>query len=153
MLKNLVGNYLMGGTYTVESPQYATVQSGLDSNLNLDTAGYVAQNPNAQYIVAGYGALANSGRQTLPMGGINNWDMNLKKVFSIKESKRIEFAAEFYNMFNHPQYTPGYLNNVQFHNSNDTRVNLIPGNPSFNRPDLVFDSNSRTISLVARFQF
>jgi hypothetical protein len=56
-------------------------------------------------------------------------------------------------MFNHPQYTPGYLNNVQFHNSNDTRVNLIPGNPSFNRPDLVFDSNSRTISLVARFQF
>ena len=89
-LKNLVGNYTISGIYTIESPQYATVQSGLDSNLNFDSAGdraimnvngvsrtgsavdaidrlgnvvemgdestvaYVAQNPNAQYIQAGW---------------------------------------------------------------------------------------------------
>ncbi len=38
-LKNLVGNYTISGIYTIESPQYATVQSGLDSNLNFDSAG------------------------------------------------------------------------------------------------------------------
>ena len=35
----------------------------------------------------------------------------------------------------------------------DTNNNLIPGNAIFNRPDLAYDSNARTIQLVARFQF
>lgn len=38
-LKNLVGNWTMSGTYTYESPEMATVQSGVDTNLNGDTAG------------------------------------------------------------------------------------------------------------------
>jgi len=39
LLKNGVGNWNISGTYTFESPEYATVQSGLDSNLNGDSAG------------------------------------------------------------------------------------------------------------------
>jgi hypothetical protein len=39
MLKNVVGNWTISGTYTYESPEQATVQSGLDSNLNNDSAG------------------------------------------------------------------------------------------------------------------
>ena len=39
LLKNIVGNFTFGGTYTAESPQYATVQSGRDANLNGDSAG------------------------------------------------------------------------------------------------------------------
>ena len=38
-MKNLVGNWNISGTYTYQSPEYATVQSGLDSNLNNDSAG------------------------------------------------------------------------------------------------------------------
>jgi hypothetical protein len=38
-LKNIVGNWTISGTYTYESPEMATVQSGVDSNLNGDTAG------------------------------------------------------------------------------------------------------------------
>jgi len=38
-LKNLVGNWNISGTYTYQSPELATVQSGLDSNLNNDSAG------------------------------------------------------------------------------------------------------------------
>ncbi len=53
-MKNLVGNWVASGTYTAESPQYATVQSGLDSNLNGDSAGdRVIVNPNG---VAGTGS-------------------------------------------------------------------------------------------------
>ena len=97
-MKNLVGNWNVSGTYTYQSPEYATVQSGLDSNLNNDSAGdrsiinpagsfnlgsgvtainaqgnavasgsaatvaYVVKNPNARFITAGIGAIANAGR-------------------------------------------------------------------------------------------
>ena len=37
--KNIVGNWSVNGTYTFESPEYAAVQSGIDSNLNGDAAG------------------------------------------------------------------------------------------------------------------
>ena len=39
LAKNVLGNWNISGTYTFESPEYATVQSNLDSNLNGDSAG------------------------------------------------------------------------------------------------------------------
>jgi hypothetical protein len=39
MLKNLVGNWNISGTYTFQSPEYATVQDGVDANLNGDATG------------------------------------------------------------------------------------------------------------------
>jgi hypothetical protein len=39
LLKNVVGNWSASGTYTYETPEYATVQSNVDSNLNNDSAG------------------------------------------------------------------------------------------------------------------
>ena len=39
LMKNVIGNWILSGTYTYESPEYATVQSNLDSNLNGDSAG------------------------------------------------------------------------------------------------------------------
>lgn len=37
--------------------------------------------------------------------GINNWDMALLKTFALTEGKSIEFRAEFFNLFNHTQFT------------------------------------------------
>ena len=54
VLKNLVGNWNLAFTYTYESPEYATVQSGVDSNLNGDNATDRAiVNPNG---IAGTGS-------------------------------------------------------------------------------------------------
>jgi hypothetical protein len=39
LLKNVVGNWNISGTYTYQSPEFATIQSGVDSNLNKDSAG------------------------------------------------------------------------------------------------------------------
>jgi hypothetical protein len=39
MMKNIVGNWNVSATYTYQSPAYSTVQSGIDSNLNNDSAG------------------------------------------------------------------------------------------------------------------
>ena len=38
VMKNLVGNWLISPIYTYESPEYATVLSGVNSNLNGDSA-------------------------------------------------------------------------------------------------------------------
>ncbi len=100
-MKNIVGNWNISGTYTYQSPECSTPQSGVDSNLNGDTidrtiinpagaanagtgvtgynaagqavpagnasiVAYVANSPNARYVVAGVGALANAGRNTFP---------------------------------------------------------------------------------------
>jgi hypothetical protein len=190
VLKNLVGNWNLALTYTYESPEYATVQSGVDSNLNSDNAtdraivnpngiagigsgvtgydrngnaipvsanspavvAYVANNPNARYIVAGYGAYANGGRNTLPFDPINNVDASIRKVFNITEQKRFEIGAQFYNLLNHPQFVPGYLNDVAPSPSTN-RAFLTPSNSSFGQYQQFFPSNSRYIQLLARFTF
>lgn len=180
--KNIVGNWSVTGTYTAESAMYATVQSAVDSNLNGDTAGdrvivnpngtdrvgsgvealknsagetvaYRALNPNARYIQAGLGAYANGGRSTLPLRGINNFDISLIKRFSITESKKLELRAEGYNAFNHSQFTPGAINTSQPVARTDTRSYLTPGNALFGRADAVFENNARVIQMVARFTF
>jgi hypothetical protein len=178
----LLGNYTFAGTYTAESPQYATVQSGTDSNLNGDSAAdrsvinpagdasrgsdvtalrnsagrtvaYLANDPTARYIKAGAGAYANGGRNTLPLQGINNFDLSVVKRFPIAEGKNLELRAMFWNSMNHPQYTPGSINTVQGTARNTTRNNLIPGNALFNDPTRVFESNARQTLLVLRFTF
>jgi Carboxypeptidase regulatory-like domain len=39
VMKNVVGNWTVSGSYTYQTPEFATVQSGTDSNLNNDSAG------------------------------------------------------------------------------------------------------------------
>ncbi len=38
-MKNVVGNWQLAPIYTYESPEYGTVQSGVDTNVNGDAAG------------------------------------------------------------------------------------------------------------------
>ena len=86
------------------------------------------------------------GRNTLPLRGINNFDVS--KRFPIEGSKAVEFRAVFYNALNHPQYTPGALSSGRAVSSNITRNNLISGHPLFDRPDQVYDSHAREIPFV-----
>jgi hypothetical protein len=175
--KNLLGNWRFTGVYTYESPEFVTVQSGQDSNLNGDTAGdrvffnaggdptkgsgvtavcksskpasvpcstaastlalaapyivgYLADDPSAQYIRAGLGVYPNAGRNTLPTRPIDNFDISFAKKFGVREGQTLEFRGDMANIFNHPQYTPGYTNSVKLNNNyTTTRSFLIPGNP------------------------
>jgi Carboxypeptidase regulatory-like domain len=206
-LKNLLGNWEIAPIYTYESPEYATVQSSLDSNLNGDPwpdrvvvnpagvgntgsdvyaidrtgatvpmtltdangnaftnpaiAAYVANDPKAKYIVAGPGALANAGRNTLPLRPIDDLDLSLVKRFSITERIKFELMGQFSNALNHPQYTGGFLNHVDGGNptlvdivsSTSVRNMLTPGNPIYDRPDLAFSSNPRSMFVVGKLIF
>ncbi len=61
------------------------------------------------------GLEGNSSRRFFHGPGTNNWDMALVKDTSLTESKRLEFRAEFYNLFNHAQFlTPSGILSSNF---------------------------------------
>jgi len=217
-VKNIVGNWGFSPIYTYESPQWATVQSARDSNLNGDSAGdrvvlnpagtngvgsgvtplcnsampafgvcgesdfdptvgppgpgnfdsspflvaYQANNPNARYIVAGAGALATGGRNTLPTEPTNDISLSVYKDVNITERMKFRIGAQFANVINHPQFIPGSnpgqglgVNDVaSFTTTTSNYLNYVtPSNANFNNPRSVFASNARTIALVAKFTF
>ena len=179
--KNLVGNWRLVGTYTAETGELVTPQSGADANGNGDavdrtilnpagdpnqgsdvtalknsrgdTVAYLAKNPNARYIRAQAGTFATAGRNTLRMPGINNWDLSLSKKFRLGESKSFEIRGDAANLFNHAQYTAGYINSVRKTSNTNTNIFLVPSSNQFARWSDNFSSNSRTMQLVARFIF
>jgi len=121
------------------------------------TVGYLALNPNAEYIQAGNGAISNGARNTLQLPGINNLDFSIFKNFRIggEGRRKIQLRADFFNAFNHPQYIPGSPNSVDpIATTAVTQVNTInPVTGDFNRPQNVFSSNPRVIALGLRFDF
>lgn len=185
--RNLVGNWLFAPIYIYQAGEWATVQSGIDSNLNGDAApdrtvfnpkgtpgtgsgvtalknsggaivAYLANNPSAQYIQAGLGALANVGRNTLSMRPIDNIDLTASKKFSLTERFKIEFQTQFFNILNHPQYLAGFLNRVDSVSfpagaSPGPTSYLTASSAAFNKPSLAWSSNSRALQLSAKFTF
>ncbi|MFN7929831.1 MAG: hypothetical protein U0Y68_18180 [Blastocatellia bacterium] len=121
------------------------------------TVGYVAVNPNAQYIQANFGALATAGRNTLQLPSINNLDFSVFKNFQVYENARIQLRADLFNILNHPQYVPGSVNGVEATGVTSSAATSLLGiglNPTlFNRPDLVFSSHPRVIQLALRLNF
>jgi len=200
-MKNVVGNWQFSPIYTYETGEWGDVQSGLDSNLNGDTAGdraifnpngapgtgsdviplcssalatqapgatcgdpasrpflvgYQAVNGNAQYIVAQLGTFPNAGRNSVQLPPIDNLDMSVIKRFGVREHVNFEFGANFQNLFNHPQYIAGLINDVaSFGNTTGAARSsyLNPADPQFLNPKAVFSSNSRTLGLVAKIKF
>jgi len=127
-----------------------------------DVVAYVANNPNAQFIQTGVGALSNLGRNTLQTPGTNNIDMAVYKNLDITERIKFRFGAQFANIINHPQFIPGSnpgfglgVNDVSgFASVGDGYKAFVnPGNKNFNNPAAAFASNARSIALTAKFSF
>ena len=51
------------------------------------------------------GQLGNANRRFFHGPGLNNWDLTLMKDLRLTESKKMEFRAEFFNVFNHTQFS------------------------------------------------
>ena len=114
---------------------------------------YVANNPSAQYIQAGTGALANSPRNTVALPHTNNMDLTAVKRFSLTERMKFEFQAQALNVFNHSQYVGGYISSVQPIGFTAVNNFVDVGSPTFNQPNLYFSNNPRTLQLVLKFIF
>ena len=184
MKKNILGNWEVAPIYTFQSPELATVRSGVDSNMNGDSAGdrtiinpagvantgsavtalkntagqtvaYLANNPNAYYIQAGSGAFPSAPRNTLALPRINNWDLTAIKRFSIREGMNFEFQAQALNVFNHSQFVPGSLNQINSigYTSGEVTNMLQVNQPKFAQFNQALSQQPRTMQLVLKFSF
>jgi hypothetical protein len=119
------------------------------------TVGYLANNPNARYIQTGNGAESTIGRNTFLTPAINNVDFSIFKNFHFSESRFIQLRADFFNVFNHPQFVPGSVNTVDpIGTTGLTTLNQVtPLTADFLNPSRVLSSNPRVIQLAARFNF
>jgi hypothetical protein len=144
------------GTGSDVTPVYDPSRAALCSSgtqCTANTVGYVPVNPDAEYYVAGKGTFANSARNSAYINPINNFDVTAQKGINLTERYRIEFQAQAFNVFNHAQYMPGTLNNINSPGYT-TQINYqIPSNPNFNEPSKFFLANARTMQLALKFQF
>src|SRR5262249_54860449 len=51
------------------------------------------------------GTFGNAARADIRGPGINNWDLSFSKRFHLRENVNLQFRAEFFNMFNLPQFS------------------------------------------------
>ncbi len=141
LMKNVVGNWEIAPVYQYQTGTLYDVQSGIDTNLNGDSAGdrafvnssgnpgvgsgttalqnsagqtvaYLVNNPNARYIKAPAGTFPNGGRNTGMLPPIDDIDITLAKNFNVTERFKVQFAARVFNLFNHPQYVGGFISDV-----------------------------------------
>lgn len=68
-------------------------------------AGYVADNPNARYIVAEAGALPTLGRNSFESPGVNVWNMGLFKNTKLTEGTTLQLRVDTFNTFNHRNFS------------------------------------------------
>jgi hypothetical protein len=67
---------------------------------------------------------------------------------------RLIIGAQVFNLFNHSQFTGGYLSDVSFFKTNGISRNfLVPNNTAFGQYNNFVPSNSRALQLVAKFTF
>ena len=138
LAKNVLGGYEITPVYIYETGQWATLQSALDSNLNLDNAGdrvlfnsagtgnrgsdvtaivnqsgdvvgYYAIDPTARWVRAGTGVFANAGRSVFASPAISNLDFGVSKGVKFRERVEFRFGILAVNVLNHPQYTTGLV--------------------------------------------
>jgi hypothetical protein len=116
--------------------------------------GWQAVNPNAQYIVAGFGTVPTAPRATIKTPPINNWDITIAKHIYATERVHLEMLASFLNAFNHPQFVTGSPNQGQpISDTGSERNYFIPSQPNFENARVSFPSNARQTVLGLKIVF
>jgi len=120
-----------------------------------DTVGYVAANPNARYIQAGAGALANLDRNTFTSPHFNICNLAILKEDAINERIRLRFRLEAFNVLNHPNFTIGNLSvfpsTGNALNPGYASLTGVPGGTFLN--SRIFNGGGRQLQLSIRISY
>jgi hypothetical protein len=113
-------NFLGGGPiYINKNPR----KQSIDPTTNKIVNPYF--NP-ALFSAEPIGGQGTANRRWFHGPGVNNWNLALLKDVKVTESKRLEFRAEFFNIFNHAQFYGN--NNVQgFYDSGPSQFGGVFG--------------------------
>jgi hypothetical protein len=123
LARTLVGGWEINGIFNFQSGTPFTVTSGVDNSqsaINADRANLVGDphldtgRPTAQLIqkyfntaaftVNTVGTFGNAGRDILFGPGVENIDFGGIKTFAVKDRYKVQFRAEAFNLFNHPNF-------------------------------------------------
>jgi hypothetical protein len=164
----VIGNWQVAGITSYSTGNYATVSDPANP-MGVDCGGTVTYNcaranrigdPNAKPCLPGTffntcafasntgpNVFGNAGRNIVRGPGFQEWDISLFKNFPIREQIRLEFRAEFFNAFNHPNllWGPiGALGQVE-------PVAIEVGTPQFGLPQAARDP--RLMQFALKFSF
>jgi hypothetical protein len=123
VLNQLIGNWQIAGITSASTGNYFTVTDPFVNSSNTDCAGTVGfncsrpnvvGNPNGTPCIPGtffntcafesnlvQGTFGDEGRNIVRGPGYQIWDMTVAKLFPVKEQMRVEFRADFFNIWNH----------------------------------------------------
>lgn len=116
----VAGGWQVTGIVTFRTGQPFTVTMPGDPSNTADTSTWpnLVGNPNSVsnrsidgfFNTSAFAAPApytfgNEGRNTVIGPGVNNWDLSVFKVFRVDEARQLQFRSEFFNAFNHPQFS------------------------------------------------
>lgn len=177
-MRDVLANVVVSGTYTYETPAAAFIQSGYDSRLtgglgvggvvvnpngvagtgsgvtplrnnSGQVVGYLATNPNAQFVAGAPGLLTSNARNMFTLNPINNFDTAVFKRFAFRDRFSFEIHGEAYNVLNHPQYTAADIFSIG-NGTGGMRNFLTPGSASFGDPTQAFASHARLLQVGLR---
>jgi hypothetical protein len=125
----LIGNWQMAGIISASTGNWFTVSDPFVNSSNTDCGGTVAYNcsrpnvvgnPNGKPCIPGtfyntcafasnlvQGTFGNEGRNVVLGPGYQEWDLSFLKTFPVTESKRFEFRADIFNIWNHTNFLTG----------------------------------------------
>ncbi len=102
----------------------------------------------------GSGIIGNAGRNTERIPGINNFDASLQKEISITERIKLQFRAELYNVFNHPQFGSPSVSTFSPGETQQSEANSVFTSPAGQFLDPTFlDSGGRVIRYQLKIVF
>ena len=123
VVNQIIGNWQIAGITSASTGNYFTVTDPFVNSANNDCGGTVSYNcsrpnvvddPNGKPCIAGtffntcafesnlvQGTYGNEPRNSVRGPGYQSWDITVGKLFPIKEQMRIEFRADFFNVWNH----------------------------------------------------
>ena len=133
VVQHIIGGWQVAGITMFQTGLSNTVRTQADvcncdrsgSRMRADATGipWKLDNPTperfwntAAFRVPQQYTFGNSGRGVLDNPGINNFDLSLMKNFRLFEAHSLQFRAEFFNAWNHPQFNAPNFNvdNVNF---------------------------------------
>jgi Carboxypeptidase regulatory-like domain/TonB-dependent Receptor Plug Domain len=117
-------DFVGGNGFASATPQFCAGKSSADiattgsltqrvtSGLTPGGAGYLNGKAQGVFCAPPTGGIfgtgtgfGNAGLGLILGPGQNNWDMSLSKSFNIRESQTLQFRSEFFDTFNHPQFS------------------------------------------------
>jgi hypothetical protein len=93
----------------------------------------------------------NAGKGIIQGSGVNNWDMNFSKNFTFLDRQRVQFRAEFFNLFNHAQFDDPVLQPA-VRNAAGVLLNPTAGKAT-SASDFGFRQTERVVQLGLKYIF